>query len=109
MEFLNFEPSDFQILEDIEFDETIQRPEKVRFYTLEEQEVDAYEKMVPKGRVTQFQRDQTKKKSHGFVICMKPMSFPRQKIISYENLSLVVLFHGCILCTQHRNTNPLIS
>jgi hypothetical protein len=61
MEFLTFEPSEFQILEDIEFDETIQRPEKVRFYTLDEQEVDAYEKMVPKGRVTQYQRDQTKK------------------------------------------------
>lgn len=61
MEFLTFEPSEFQILEDIEFDETIQRPEKVRFYTLAEQEVDAYEKMVPKGRITQYQREQTKK------------------------------------------------
>lgn len=58
MEFLNFEPSEFVVLEEaIEFDETIQRPEKVRFYTLAEQEVDAYEKLLPKGRVTQYQRD----------------------------------------------------
>ena len=58
MEFLNFDPSEFVILEEaIEFDETIQRPEKIRFYTLAEQEVDAYEKLLPKGKVTQHQRD----------------------------------------------------
>ena len=58
MEFLNFDPSEFIVVEDaIEFDETIQRPEKIRFYTLSEQEVDAYEKLLPKGRVTQYQRD----------------------------------------------------
>lgn len=50
-EFFNFEPSDFQVLEEIDFDETIQRPEKVRFFTLEEQTVDAFEKMLPKGRL----------------------------------------------------------
>lgn len=54
-EFLNFELSEFQVLEDIEFDETIQRPEKVRFYTLEEQTVDAFERLLPKGRVTKYQ------------------------------------------------------
>ncbi len=58
MEFLNFDPSEFVVLEEaIEFDETIQRPEKIRFYTLAEQEVDAYEKLLPKGRVTQYQRE----------------------------------------------------
>jgi len=60
MEFFTFEPSDFQVLEDIEFDETVQRPEKVRFYTLEEQTVDAFEKMIPKGRVTKFQLEELK-------------------------------------------------
>lgn len=54
-EFFNFEPSEFQVLEDIEFDETIQRPEKVRFFTLEEQTFDAFERMLPKGRVTKYQ------------------------------------------------------
>lgn len=58
MEFLNFDPSEFIVLEEaIEFDETIQRPEKIRFYTLAEQEVDAYEKLLPKGKVSQHQRD----------------------------------------------------
>lgn len=57
MEFFNFEPSDFQVLEDIDFDETIQRPEKIRFYTLSEQTSDAYEKLLPKGRTTRYQKD----------------------------------------------------
>lgn len=57
---LNFTPEEFQILEDIEFEETIQRPEKIRFYTLPEQTTDAYEKLVPKGKVTRFQRDKVR-------------------------------------------------
>lgn len=57
--FLNFDASEFVVVEDaIEFDETIQRPEAVRFYTLQEQEVDAFEKMLPvKGRVSQATRE----------------------------------------------------
>lgn len=64
--FLNFTPEEYQVLEDIEFDETIQRPEKVRFYTLEEQTADAFEKMVPRGKTTRFQRDQLKKEVDRF-------------------------------------------
>lgn len=59
--FLNFDASEFIVLEDaIEFDETIQRPEAVRFYTVGEQEQDAFEKLMPRGRTTQFQRDAVK-------------------------------------------------
>jgi hypothetical protein len=45
---LTFTPEEYQVLEDIEFDETVQRPGTIRFYTLEEQTVDAFEKMLPK-------------------------------------------------------------
>ena len=58
MEFFNFEAGDFQILEELEFDETIERPETIRFYTLEEQTNDAYEKLIPRGRVTNFVKQQ---------------------------------------------------
>lgn len=58
---LTFTPEEYQVLEDIEFDETIQRPETIRFYTLEEQTVDAFEKMLPKGRVTRYQQEQLQK------------------------------------------------
>jgi len=62
MEYFNFDPTtEFQILEDIEFDETIQRPERIRFYTLSEQTTDAYEKILPKGKLTRFQRDEIRK------------------------------------------------
>jgi hypothetical protein len=54
---LTFTPEEYQILEDIEFDETIERPEAIRFYTLDEQTTDAYEKLMPRGRTTRFQRD----------------------------------------------------
>lgn len=58
---LNFTPEEYQILEEIEFDETIERPEAVRFYTLNEQVSDAFEKLIPKGRTTQFQRDKIRR------------------------------------------------
>lgn len=58
---LTFDPSEFIVLEDsIELDETIQRPEAVRFFTIEEQETDAFELLMPKGRTTQFQRDEVR-------------------------------------------------
>ena len=57
---LNFTPEEYQILEDIEFDETIERPEAIRFYTLSEQTTDAYEKLMPRGRSTRFQRDKVR-------------------------------------------------
>lgn len=62
-EFFNYDPSDFQVLEDLEFDETIQRPEKVRYYTIDEQLADAYEKMIPKERVKSFQLQKLKKET----------------------------------------------
>jgi hypothetical protein len=56
-----FDPTDFVVLEEaIEVDETIQRPEPVRFFTIEEQETEAYELLMPKGRTTQFQRDEVR-------------------------------------------------
>lgn len=52
-----FTPEEFQVLEDIEFEEEIQRPEKIRFYTFEEQTADAFDRMLPRGKVTRFQKD----------------------------------------------------
>ena len=61
MEYFNFESSEFQILEDFEFDEQIQRPSEIRFYTLDEQLVDAFEKLIPKERATRFQIEKIRK------------------------------------------------
>ncbi len=46
---LVFNPdTEFKILEEFEFDELIQRPEEVKFFTLTEQTTDFFEKLLPK-------------------------------------------------------------
>jgi hypothetical protein len=61
-EFLTFEATDVELIGDvIEFDEEVQRGEKVRFYTLDEQVNDAFEHMVPKGRTTRAQLEKLDK------------------------------------------------
>jgi hypothetical protein len=50
---LLFDPSkDFQVLEEFEFKEDVQRPETIRFFTYEEQASDFIEKLLPtQGRI----------------------------------------------------------
>ena len=50
---LVFDPSkDFQVLEEFEFKEDVQRPEAIRFFTYEEQASDFVEKLLPtRGRI----------------------------------------------------------
>ena len=53
---LEFDPAhEFEILETFDFQEEIQRPESLRFYTLEEQLLDYVEKSMPEGKATRFQ------------------------------------------------------
>lgn len=61
-EFFTFEAKDVQVLEEVVFDEETQRPAATRFYTLDEQVSDSYEKMVPRDkRVTKFQLKELEK------------------------------------------------
>lgn len=61
-EFLTFEATDIELIGDvIEVDEEVQRGEKVRFYTLNEQVNDAFEHMIPKGRTTRAQLEKIDK------------------------------------------------
>jgi hypothetical protein len=48
---LIFDPaSEFEILENIDFEEEVQRPEQLRFFTLDEQLLDYFEKVLPKKK-----------------------------------------------------------
>ena len=47
---LQFEAADLEIIETIDFDEQMQRPEELRFFTLEEQLTDYFQKVVPKKK-----------------------------------------------------------
>jgi hypothetical protein len=58
-----FNLTEFKVLDEFSYDETIQRPETIRFYTLDEQVGDAYEKMIPKGRTTKKQMEVLKHES----------------------------------------------
>ena len=61
-EFFTFEAKDVQVLGEVVFDEETQRPAATRFYTLDEQVSDSYEKMVPREkRVTKFQLKELEK------------------------------------------------
>jgi hypothetical protein len=55
--FIHFDPaSEFEVIENIEFEEEISRPESLRFYTLDEQLLDYFDKVLPKkGKVTKFE------------------------------------------------------
>lgn len=55
--FIRFDPaSEFEILETLDFEEEIQRPESLRFFTLDEQLLDYFDKVLPKkGKVTKFE------------------------------------------------------
>ena len=45
-----FEPSEFEIIETIVFEEELQRPEELRFFTLSEQLDDYFDKVLPKKK-----------------------------------------------------------
>ena len=47
---LVFEPSDLEIIETIDFEEEVQRPEELRFFTLDEQLIDYFQKSLPKKK-----------------------------------------------------------
>jgi hypothetical protein len=66
-EFLTFEAKDVQILGEETFNEEVQREESKRFYTLNEQVTDAYDKMVPRGkRATKCQLDRIAKETERY-------------------------------------------
>jgi hypothetical protein len=72
---LVFDPAEFEILETFDFEEDIQRPEQTRFYTLDEQLVDFFDKMMPKRKITKFEikelkqyRDRVKEAYQNLVI-----------------------------------------
>jgi hypothetical protein len=53
---IEFDPAtEFQVLETFNFEEAIQRPESLRFYTLDEQLLDYVEKSMPEGKATRYQ------------------------------------------------------
>ena len=64
-DILTYDPaSEFEILETLDFEEEIQRPEELRFFTLDEQLLDYFEKVLPKKKhITKFEYQKIAKES----------------------------------------------
>lgn len=58
---LIFEPGELEILETFDFEEEIQRPEESRFYTLEQQLNDFFEKMLPEKKLKRYEEKELRK------------------------------------------------
>jgi hypothetical protein len=52
---LKFEQADYEVLETIEFSEEVTKPQELRFYTLDEQLRDFFEKSISGGKPTKFE------------------------------------------------------
>ena len=56
---LTFDPPEFEIIETIDFEEEVAKPESLRFFTLDEQLSDYFDKVLPKKKViTKFEYKQ---------------------------------------------------
>jgi len=50
-EVFTFDPTtEFEIIENLDFEEEVQRPEELRFFTLDEQLLDYFQKVLPKKK-----------------------------------------------------------
>jgi len=52
---LKFEQADYEVLETIDFSEEVSKPQELRFYTLDEQLRDFFEKSISGGKPTKFE------------------------------------------------------
>jgi hypothetical protein len=86
-EFFTFEAKDVQILGEVVFEEEKQRPASTRFYTLDEQAADMYEKMVPRTeRVTKFKLKELEKEVERYrELYSTHISPQRPKTTCYRN------------------------
>jgi hypothetical protein len=58
---LVFELTEFEVLEQpFDFEEEIQKPQETRFFTLDEQLTDYFEKSMPKRKATKFELQKLK-------------------------------------------------
>lgn len=99
MDVLVFEQGDYEILETIDFSEEVTKPQELRFYTLDEQLRDFFERSISDGKPTKFE--------------LKSLMYDRDRIRkAYENL--IVATDTEYQVAQHRKVsipwiNPVYS
>jgi hypothetical protein len=85
-DILNFDPtSEFEILESFEFEEEVQRPEEVRFFTLDEQLLDFQAKMLSgKKKPTKFEKIAVFEESDRYRQLYDKLIIPTDEEIGYK-------------------------
>ena len=72
---LSFDISEYQVLDTIEFEEEVSRPQELRFFTLDEQLRDFFEKSLPSGKPTKYQ--------------LKQLAYDRERIRTMYERSII--------------------
>jgi hypothetical protein len=57
---LKFEQGDYEVLETIDFSEEVTKPQELRFYTLDEQLTDFFEKNMPQQKLSRSEEKKLK-------------------------------------------------
>jgi len=87
---LKFEQGDYEVLETIDFSEEVTKPQELRFYTLDEQLRDFFERSISSGKPTKFE--------------LKSLIYDRDRIRkAYE--TLIVATDTDYQVSQHRSLN----
>jgi hypothetical protein len=103
-EELVFQTSEYQIVEEFEFEEEVQRPEAIRFFTYEEQASDFIEKLLPQtGRIAKAAIRKAEYEVDSFTVLHKRVieetaeGYTHQAYVRPSTLPWV----------HYKNTNPL--
>lgn len=85
-DILSFDPtSEFEILESFEFEEEVQRPEEIRFFTLDEQLLDFQAKMLSgKKKPTKFEKLKVFEESDRYRQLYDKLIIPTEEEIGYK-------------------------
>jgi hypothetical protein len=90
-DIFTFDTSEFELLETIDFEEEIQRPQSMRFFTLEDQLVDFFEKSLPPGKPTTFEK--------------KEIQYAQQRLKTVYNRNIAFSESDYILDTNRKSVN----
>lgn len=85
-DILSFDPtSEFEVLESFEFEEEVQRPEEIRFFTLDEQLLDFQAKMLSgKKKPTKFEKIKVFEESDRYRQLYDRLIIPTEEEIGYK-------------------------
>ena len=103
-EELVFQKSDYQIIEEFEFEEEVQRPEAIRFFTYEEQASDFIEKLLPQtGRIAKAAIRKAEYEVDSFTVLHKRVVEETAEGYTHQTYTRP----SALPWVHYKNTNPI--